>query len=219
MRTHKMEVQEVDVEAIFQHPDNANNGDIDAIEESIEVNGFFAPILVQRSTGYILAGNHRYFAAYRLGARQVPVIYLDVDDERAKRIMLADNRTARLGHDDEALLADALRDLYATDVGLAGTGYHQPDLERLLKDLNEPLDFDANPIVDDRLDPKPPTQPRVRYQVFPVKDNEGFVNGVEVQLEGMGEWTKRDFQRLRKLLGLAPLDKVELASLEVADWR
>jgi hypothetical protein len=221
MRTHQMEVVVVDVEEISQHPDNANNGDVDAIEESIEVNGFFAPILVQRSTGHILVGNHRYLAAYRLGARQVPVIYLDVDAERAKRIMLADNRTARLGHDDEALLADALRDLYATDVGLAGTGYGSEDFEKLLRDLNEPLDFDANPVVDDRLTRETAEKHQkkvMNVNLVPIKDDDGLCRVIEVTKVSLESFTSRDFQRLRHVLGLAPLDKSEVQSWEVADW-
>ena len=45
--------------ALRPHPRNPRRGDVDAIEESIAENGFYGCVVAQRSTGYILAGNHR----------------------------------------------------------------------------------------------------------------------------------------------------------------
>jgi ParB-like chromosome segregation protein Spo0J len=86
----------VDIDSVCQHPANYNNGDLDAITASIETNGMYRPLYVQASTGQILAGNHTWAACKALGATLVPVVTLDVDDHTAKRIMLADNRTAAL---------------------------------------------------------------------------------------------------------------------------
>jgi len=58
-----------------------------------------------------------------------------VDDEAALRILLADNRTARLGSDNEAALAELLTELAGTERGLAGTGFDGDDLDTLLNDL------------------------------------------------------------------------------------
>jgi ParB-like chromosome segregation protein Spo0J len=41
------------------HPRNVNRGDLAVIAESIAQNGFYGAVVAQRSTGYILAGNHR----------------------------------------------------------------------------------------------------------------------------------------------------------------
>ena len=86
---HKLEVVETLLEEIEQHPDNANNGDLSALKESIETNGFFSPIIVQATTGYIIAGNHRYQFASELGMVTIPAIFLDVDEEQAKRALIA----------------------------------------------------------------------------------------------------------------------------------
>lgn len=219
MRTHEMEVVGVRVTDLRQHPDNANNGDVDAIEESIEVNGFFAPILVQRSTGYILVGNHRFLAAQQLGAVEVPVIYLDVDDQRAKRIMVADNRTARLGHDDEAQLAQLLGELYATDAGLHGTGYESQDFEKLMKGLQEPLDFDEEPLVDDRLTAHTSETFAIDYHLIPVQDEDGNVTEVTISLGEFESWSKRDFQHLRALLGMRRASREEIDAFGVRTWK
>lgn len=67
---------------------------------------------------------------------EVPVIWVDVDDERARRILVADNRTTRLGHDDPEALASLLTELAETEGGLDGTGFDGDDLDALLVDLN-----------------------------------------------------------------------------------
>lgn len=121
-----------DIDTVRQHPDNPNNGDIDSIAESIEVNGYIAPVIVQRSTGYIVAGNHRYAAALSLGATEIPVIEVELSAEGARRYMLADNRTAQKAEMDNAALIALLRDMQTTDHGLVGTGYDEADMAYLL---------------------------------------------------------------------------------------
>lgn len=123
LRFHDLSVEMVPITAVGQHPENPNNGEVDAIAASIEVNGYYSPVVVQRSTGRILAGNHRYVALLDLGANEIPVIYVDVDDEAALRILLADNRTAALARIDDALLTPLLDRLAASEDGLLGTGY------------------------------------------------------------------------------------------------
>jgi len=113
------------------HPRNPRNGDTDAIGDSIRHNGLYRPLYVQRSTGHVLAGNHTYQAALELGATLLPVLWLDVDDDEATRILLTDNRTADIGQYDDALLLDVLRDIATHDAGLLGTGYTPDDLDHL----------------------------------------------------------------------------------------
>lgn len=126
----------VDMEDVTAHPNNARNGDIDAIAESITVNGFVAPVIAQKSTGHIIAGNHRYYALMQLGSAKIPVIWVDVDDNAAKRYLLADNRTSDLGTYDNSMLLSLLEEMNATEDALHGTGYHEYDME-VLKALNE----------------------------------------------------------------------------------
>ena len=45
----------VPVDEVQPHPNNWNNGDTEAIAESIEVNGMYRPLYAQRSTRYIVA--------------------------------------------------------------------------------------------------------------------------------------------------------------------
>lgn len=126
-----------------------NEGDIGAISTIMENLGFFGACLVQKSTRRIIAGKHRWISAQGEGKPDVPVLWLDVDDDTATRIMLADNRAARLGHDDDRALADLLTELAEGPKGLVGTGFDGDALDELLADLNkigEPLD--ASPQLD-----------------------------------------------------------------------
>src|SRR5690606_3064348 len=73
------------------------------------------------------------------GMDEVPVVFLDVDDEQALRILLADNRTNDLAsYDDTALLA-ILEDVHAAHGSLLGTGFSEEDLEELSKALSDPM--------------------------------------------------------------------------------
>lgn len=123
------------------HPDNPRNGDTDAIAESLRVNGQYRPIVITED-GTILAGNHTYAAAGELGWDTLDAVVLAIDPHstEAKRIMLADNRTADLGRYDDGLLAGLLALLDDAEGGLLGTGYDADDLADLRR-LAEPPDY------------------------------------------------------------------------------
>lgn len=219
MKIHDLKIETVQLAAIHQHPDNPNNGDMDALEESMEVNGFFAPITLQRSTGAILAGNHRYMVALRRGMKELPAIYLDVTDEQAKRIMLADNQITRLGFDDEGQLLNALTDLYATDLSLHGTGFDMDDLRKLEKDINEPLDLPVDADVDSRMGEDGPSK-AMRFTVTPgMCDEDGNVYELIIEKRGMVAISKGDANTVRRALGLDPFTEEELMAFTGLAWK
>lgn len=127
----------VPVEALALHPENAREGDIGAICQSIEENGLYGRLLVQASTGYILKGNHTYQSLVALGAREVDVEEIDVSDEHARRILLADNRTSDLAEYNLLGLANSLRRQMEEAGSLSGTGYDGDDLDDVIARLNE----------------------------------------------------------------------------------
>lgn len=124
---------------VSAHPANPRNGDIDAVAKSIIVNGYVAPVIAQRSTGYIIAGNHRYYALLSLGSEMIPVVWVDMDDLSAKNYMLDDNRTSDLGNYDNANLVAVLTEL--EEAGrLPDSAYSPHDLEQLKALVEMPLD-------------------------------------------------------------------------------
>lgn len=72
--------EQVRVGELKPHPKNPRKGDTAAIQASIEANGFYGVVVAQRSTGFVLAGNHRLLAARQVGLETVPVVWGDVYD-------------------------------------------------------------------------------------------------------------------------------------------
>jgi len=126
----------VPIDSVRPHPRNARRGAVSRLVESLAENGQYRPIVVRRSSGEILAGNHTWKAAQRLGWTEIAATFVDCDDETATRILLADNRYGELGGYDNEALADLLRDVAATDDGLIGTGYTTTDLADLLAGID-----------------------------------------------------------------------------------
>ena len=138
---HDLTIQQLPVADLALLPGNPRQGDIGAVSESMRVNGIYQPIIVNKGTHTgrpleIIAGNHRAQAAQQLGHDTIPAIVLDVDDEAAARIALADNRTSDLASYDTDALLVMLQQL----PDLTGTGYDGDDLDALLAD-NEVPDF------------------------------------------------------------------------------
>ncbi|WP_052062019.1 ParB/RepB/Spo0J family partition protein [Rhodococcoides fascians] len=161
---HDLEVTDVKIAALRPYEDNPRKGDIAAIAESLKTNGQFVPIVVNKGTqtgryNEILRGNHTALAAKKLKWPTIKAVHVDVDDEAATRIMLADNKTGQLGDFDEGLLANLLVDLPDLD----GTGYTAADLDGLLADARDAAEdavAAATPVVPPTVDPKPAPQPR-----------------------------------------------------------
>jgi hypothetical protein len=109
---------------LLDHPDNPRQGDDDAVADSIDVNGFYGAIIAQESTRRILAGHTRRRNLADAGATTGPVLWLDVDDARALKILLADNRSAELARWIPGKLADVLAAMGATE----GTGFTAADV-------------------------------------------------------------------------------------------
>lgn len=139
----KAPVELVSVKKLEIHPDNPRQGDIGAIVTSIQENGFYGTLVVQRNSSRVLAGNHRLQAAIAAGIEEVPVFWVDVDDKEARKILLADNRTSDLASYDDHALLDILRGIAIEDGDLIGTGFDTDDLDDLINDLSDgdPGDF------------------------------------------------------------------------------
>lgn len=125
---------------------NPRVGNVDVIKASLRAHSQYKPVVVNKGThtgrpNEILAGNHTVKAIRDLAEENpdderwatVDVWEIDVDDDRAGRIVVADNRTSELGHTDEEALLELLQDLEDLD----GTGYEDEDLDDLVALLQE----------------------------------------------------------------------------------
>ena len=122
-----MEIKEVALISLKPYPDNPRKGNVDLIAKSLETYGQYKPITINKRTNEILAGNHTFQAAKKLGWATIQATYIDVDANTAAKIVLMDNKTSDSGgYDDTKLLGllDSLGDLSAT-------GYTDKDLKEL----------------------------------------------------------------------------------------
>ncbi len=127
----------VDPTTLDFYPMNPRRGDVGAIVESLETNGQYRPLVVNRRNRQktVLAGNHTLRAVLDLGWDEVAVTYISVDDAAAARIVAVDNRTNDLATYDDTELVRLLSDLADSDLGLAGTGFDGDDLDDLVRNL------------------------------------------------------------------------------------
>lgn len=154
------EPQTLPITELNLHHKNARIGDVDTIKGSMVANGVYKPIVVNKGTytgrpNEVLAGNHSLKAMRQLAEenptdprwQNIAVWLVDVDDERATRILLADNATADKGTYDQAGLLELLE---AVDHDLDGTGYTYEDLDALRE--AETPDFQPEEEYDAELD-------------------------------------------------------------------
>lgn len=127
-----MEAIKIAVDTLIEFEGNPREGNIKELKSSLEVNGQYKPIVVQKSTNQILAGNHLWKAAKELGWTEINAVVIDVTDEQAKKIVVADNRLADMGSYDEEALLNLLG-----EIDLTGTGYIPADVDDLLALIEE----------------------------------------------------------------------------------
>lgn len=129
---------------------NPRRGDVDLIAQSLEANGQYRPLVVNKGTktkrpNEILAGNHTYAALRQLGRTTGAVSFVDVDDQQAARIVVVDNRASDKAKNDDDVLKDLLADLD----DLAGSGYTDEEFAKLVGLDVDGDDPDTSPQLPD----------------------------------------------------------------------
>lgn len=147
---------------------NPRRGNVDRIADSLQANGQYRAIVVNKGTRTgrpmeVLAGNHTLKAARKLGWTTIAAHIIDVDDQDATRIVLADNQTSDLATNDDKVILQLLDTLDTLD----GTGYTTEDLDTLIADIEnaggeeptaaEPITHDSRGSLADRFGVPPLT--------------------------------------------------------------
>jgi hypothetical protein len=179
----------VPVEELRTLTGNARQGDVEAVMRSLDKFGQRKPIVVQVGSNEIIAGNHTFAAAKRLGWTEIAVVWVEDDDTTAKAFALADNRTSELGGYDSELLAAMIQEVMNEDTDLLlAASYTEDDLAALL----------ANTGADDLLGD---TLPVPETRKAPVKLAERFV-GLPVSVLNSREGWWQDRKRAWTDLGI-----------------
>jgi hypothetical protein len=171
------------------NPNEEDRQTLDALKASIRQNGLVVPLVVREADNSIIGGHHRLYAirelmgeGWELPGNTIPVVYVDVSEEQAKRLNLALNKiTGQPNLDKLGALLKELQDMSSPDE-LATTGYTPHEIDDLLELLE--------------------TDPEALYQSIP--DHEAG--------EGDGEgWVDLSFRLPRSAAGLVreELDRIK----------
>lgn len=151
MEAEKVRIVPTKLSEITEADRNVKDHDIGAIHESMNRFGFTSPLLMNESTGKLVAGHGRVEALRQKkqfnedrpanieesadGDWLVPVIrgVYFANEEEAQAYLLADNRLTELGGWDTNALLEELQTL-AENSGLAGTGFDDADLNNLMQE-------------------------------------------------------------------------------------
>lgn len=114
---------------------NPRKGDVESIKKSYERFGQRKPIVADRATGEIIAGNHQYLAAKELGWSEMAVVFVDDDRETAIAYGVADNRIGQLGEWDVEELVFALEEIGLDEID--SVGFSEADVEDFRALLDE----------------------------------------------------------------------------------
>lgn len=145
---------DIPLDELTPFPGNAKRGNVDQIRASLRRNGQYRSLVVREIPNgplVVLAGNHTMQALQAEGQPTARCEVVVCDDATARRINLADNRTAELGEYDNDALADLLSYL---DGDYEGTGYTTEDVDALITVPEE-----LPNALDDGEIPPPPADP------------------------------------------------------------
>ena len=133
-----MRVEKIEIDRLQPDPQNPRTHDdrnMSAIRASLEAHGQVEPLVVQRDTRMVIAGNGRMAAMRELGWSTAQCVVLDVDDSTARRLSITLNRSGELAGWDEAVLAQHLVELEALDAeqfNVEDLGFNSDELQALV---------------------------------------------------------------------------------------
>jgi len=194
-KANTMKMKMVPPDSVELNPNNPRKGNMRKVKESIKSNGFLSPVVVQKSTNIVIAGNHRVRAARELKLEEIPAYIVDVDDATAERFLLADNKVSDEASYDEEALAKMLATV-AEAGNLAGTAYTKKESQTIIaraewqseedyamrsedRDAEKDVDIYKNERPDERTDILESLARRSMILSIPLKKHEKFTEALK----------------------------------------
>ena len=133
----------VDIAELVPNPRNPNkHGDkqVALLAKIIRHQGWRAPVVVSKRSGFVVAGHGRLEAAKLLQVQTVPVNFQEFATEADEWAhVIADNRIAELAETDGAMLKDLLIELDSAtqDFDMDLSGFDAGELERVINSYRD----------------------------------------------------------------------------------
>ena len=143
----------VDITELVPNPRNPNkhpDKQVALLAKIIRHQGWRAPIVVSKRSGFVVAGHGRLEAAKLLQVQVVPVNFQEFATEADEWAhVIADNRIAELAETDGAMLKDLLIELDSAtqDFDMDLSGFDAGELERVINTYTDNA-VDAEPQID-----------------------------------------------------------------------
>ncbi|TXH09391.1 MAG: hypothetical protein E6R04_08115 [Spirochaetes bacterium] len=126
---------------LLHYPKNANihsEDQINRLIKLIEYQGFRNPLVVQKGTNLVVAGNGRLMAAKKMGMEKVPVTYQEFDSEaQLYAYMTSDNAIASWAELDMSAINSEVLDFKDFDLELLGLKDFSLEVPTVLEPLTD----------------------------------------------------------------------------------
>jgi len=126
----------ISIDKITLDPKNArlySDLNLKAIKKSLEIYSQRKPIVVNKNTGFIEAGNGLLAAARALGWEEIAVVFVNDDKDTAAAYGLMDNKSALLADWDLPNLKEILEGFDSTKFELSSSGFSQKEIKELFE--------------------------------------------------------------------------------------
>lgn len=186
------QIETVPVGDLRPNPRNPNKHSEDQINRlmaSLRRDGQTRPVLARRENRMLIAGHGVHTSVRRLQWDTIQVVFLDVSQADADRIMLADDRLGALSELDQRRVADLMKEIGEGD--WLATGYTVEEAEKI---------FGSNTDIEDL--------PVFEIETALVTDD------FWISVRGPFQHQAEVLQRMKQLLAEWPAVTVELGTLE-----
>jgi len=142
-----------------KNPRRITKREMQKLIRSITEFGFVDPIIVNKNKArynVIIGGHQRVEAAKKLKLTEVPVTYVDMNEEKEQLLNIALNEIS--GEWDDDKLLELLKELEERGVDLTLTGFDEPILDEILarnRMADKEKDIDKTPILPEKPKSKP----------------------------------------------------------------
>lgn len=130
----KLKIEYIKIDQLKPWHDNPrlNDETVESVVKSIEAFGYSNPILVRKENNEIIAGHTRIKALQQLGKKEVPVVYLELNEIDAHVLAVFDNKSVENTKWDNPQLADLFTEFDQLNVDLQLTGFDAEEIQDIV---------------------------------------------------------------------------------------
>ena len=111
------------------------DAEYEKLKRSIEQFGYVEPVILNKTTGFVVGGHQRLKVLLDMGVTEVECVVVEMDAEKEKALNIALNKIS--GEWDKDKLALLIADLQGADFDVSLTGFEPAEIDSLFKDAQQ----------------------------------------------------------------------------------